>query len=183
MSEPLTSFERAARLFKQAEKLGCDTPTEAMIADAIQDAEFDTLHNSEIIAERHGGQPTEVKRLRTALAQIKLTTPYNGGYVKIGEICSSALASSCVATGLQPPCVTGQRSTMVDGGPVSVSPLPADQELALHQHMADSLPVSESPSVLVTCPNCGLFHDPDKTRCTPPAKVFGQRIGGKAPYK
>lgn len=56
MSAPLTSFERAARLFKKAEKLGCDTPTESMIADAIQDAEFDTLHNPEIIAERHGQQ-------------------------------------------------------------------------------------------------------------------------------
>jgi hypothetical protein len=54
MSEPLTSLERAARVFKQAEKLGCDTPTEAMIADAIQDAEFDTLKNYQIIAERHG---------------------------------------------------------------------------------------------------------------------------------
>lgn len=55
-SEPLTSLERAARLFIAAEKLGCDTPTENMIADAIQDAEFDTLHNPEIISERHGGK-------------------------------------------------------------------------------------------------------------------------------
>jgi predicted Zn-ribbon and HTH transcriptional regulator len=60
MSEPLTSFERSARLFKQAEKLGCDTPTEAMIADAIQDAEFDTLKNYQIIAERHGQKVTRL---------------------------------------------------------------------------------------------------------------------------
>lgn len=85
---PLTSFERAARLFKKATKLGCDTPTEAMIADAIQDAEFDTLHNPEIIASRHGGQVSETSCLRAALAEIKRVTPYNGGYVKIGEICN-----------------------------------------------------------------------------------------------
>ncbi len=58
--EPLTSFERAARLFKEAEKLGCDTPTESMIADAIQDAEFDTLKNYEIIAARHGQRKTKL---------------------------------------------------------------------------------------------------------------------------
>lgn len=90
ITEPLTSFERAARLFKQAEKLGCDTPTESMIADAIQDAEFDTLHNPEIISVRHGGQVTEASRLRAALAEIKRTTPCNGGYVSIGEICDKA---------------------------------------------------------------------------------------------
>lgn len=62
MADPLTSFERAARLFKEAEKLGCDTPTETMIAEAIQDAEFDTLWNPEIISERHGGQLPSVGR-------------------------------------------------------------------------------------------------------------------------
>jgi len=71
MSAPLTSFERAARLFKQAEKLGCDTPTEAMIAEAIQDAEFDALHQPEIIAERHGGQETAL--LVSASRQLRET--------------------------------------------------------------------------------------------------------------
>jgi hypothetical protein len=50
---PLDSFQRAERLFKDTQRLGCDTPTEAMIADAIQDAEFDTLHNYREIAKRH----------------------------------------------------------------------------------------------------------------------------------
>ncbi len=69
MSEPRTSFERAAALFIAAEKLGCDTPTEAMIAEAIQDAEFDTLHNLHVIAERHGGQ--RIPEIETLQKQIR----------------------------------------------------------------------------------------------------------------
>jgi hypothetical protein len=41
-----------------------------MIADAIQDAEFDTLHNPEIIAERHG-DPRIAKRFHTAIAEFR----------------------------------------------------------------------------------------------------------------
>ncbi len=104
MSVPLTSFERAARLFKQAEKLGCDTPTESMIADAIQDAEFDTLSYPDIIAERHGQQESKTRRVLDALAEIKSTTPYNGGYVKIGQICDGFIP--CPDCGRDPESVT-----------------------------------------------------------------------------
>jgi len=59
MNEPLTSLKRAERLYDEARELGMDAPNEVMIAGVIQDAEFDTLHNREIISERHGGQPDE----------------------------------------------------------------------------------------------------------------------------
>ena len=37
----MNAHERAAKLMEDAEKLGCDTPTESMIAEAINDAESD----------------------------------------------------------------------------------------------------------------------------------------------
>ena len=40
----MNSHERAARLMVEAEKLGCDTPTEGMIAEAIHDAVEDALN-------------------------------------------------------------------------------------------------------------------------------------------
>ena len=40
----MNSHERAARLMVEAEKLGCDTPTESMIAAAIHDAEEDAMN-------------------------------------------------------------------------------------------------------------------------------------------
>lgn len=40
----MNAHERAEYLFKQAEKLGLDAPTESMVADAINDAQCDALN-------------------------------------------------------------------------------------------------------------------------------------------
>jgi hypothetical protein len=52
----LTAFERAKRVFDEAEKLNMDAcrPNERMVAEAIRDAEFDTLMNPAEVAEQHG---------------------------------------------------------------------------------------------------------------------------------
>ena len=46
--------DRAERLMAEAEKLGCDSPTEAMIAEAINDAEVDAYQDIEISLEQTG---------------------------------------------------------------------------------------------------------------------------------
>jgi len=40
----MTPPERAAHIMEEAIKLGCDTPTESMIADALNDHEHDAYH-------------------------------------------------------------------------------------------------------------------------------------------
>lgn len=40
----MNAHERAERLYKRAEKIGLDAPTDSMIAEAIHDAECDALN-------------------------------------------------------------------------------------------------------------------------------------------
>ncbi len=63
MNPPLNAIERTDRLFKLAEKLGMDGPSEGLIADAINDAEYDTLHHYEVIAARHDSDAELIKSL------------------------------------------------------------------------------------------------------------------------
>ena len=49
-----TPQDRAKWVLDKTDELGMDCPTEEMIADAIADAEFDTINFPEQIAERHG---------------------------------------------------------------------------------------------------------------------------------
>ncbi len=62
-SKSLRPHERAERLFKEAEKLGMDAPTEAMVAEAIFDHEGDTIWNYEIAAAHHDDSGILVKDL------------------------------------------------------------------------------------------------------------------------
>jgi hypothetical protein len=41
----MNAHQRAAKLMEDAVKLGCGTPTEAMIAEAIHDAECDAFND------------------------------------------------------------------------------------------------------------------------------------------
>lgn len=41
----MNAHQRARRLMEDAEKLGCDTPTEGMIAEAIHNAECDAFND------------------------------------------------------------------------------------------------------------------------------------------
>ena len=50
----MNAHERASATMIDAEKLGCDTPTESMIADAINDAEEDVITCAEISLKQHG---------------------------------------------------------------------------------------------------------------------------------
>lgn len=43
----MNAHERAKALMIEAEKLGCDTPTESMIAEAIHDAEYEIFQDIE----------------------------------------------------------------------------------------------------------------------------------------
>lgn len=62
---PLTSFQRAERLLRRMEKLGMECPPVDMIAETIQDAEFDTLNFPHLIADRHDHKSVEiVKHIR-----------------------------------------------------------------------------------------------------------------------
>lgn len=59
-TQPLTSFQRAARLFIQADKLGCDTPTEAMTADECI-AEFVTPLRTQLAEAERQLEPMRQK--------------------------------------------------------------------------------------------------------------------------
>lgn len=45
---------RVTNLFREANKLSLDYPTDQMWIDLIYDAEFDTLNHPATVAERHG---------------------------------------------------------------------------------------------------------------------------------
>lgn len=51
----MKAHERASKLFEDAERLGCDTPTEAMVANAIHAAECD-VWNDIIFTLKTGGK-------------------------------------------------------------------------------------------------------------------------------
>jgi isopentenyl diphosphate isomerase/L-lactate dehydrogenase-like FMN-dependent dehydrogenase len=50
----MNNHERAAQLMEKAERLGCETPTESMIAEAIHNAEEDAHTDIEVALRQIG---------------------------------------------------------------------------------------------------------------------------------
>lgn len=65
----MNAHERAEHLFKRAEKLGMDAPTEGMVAEAIHDAECDALNFPHRV-NALGTQSDFIKEVKTAVGRL-----------------------------------------------------------------------------------------------------------------